>query len=194
MIARLLGVIGIVLAGVVLPATPAFACSCVGLDRVLADEPDTAFVGVLRRQRGDNSKVINRLRVERVFDGEVHRTQDVVSPRGGEGSCGVEWPEGSRVLVLGHVDEESRIATNLCTSVVEGDEHYDAVLAELGEGRPPLAGADVVERDGVSLRDLVWFRIAVAVIGLAGVGVLFWRFVRSRRAGGPPHRPPHPSA
>lgn len=179
MTARLLAALALVVVGLVLPASPATACSCVGLETVLEQEPEVAFVGVLRRQKADDSKVINRFAVKSVHAGEVHAVQDVVSPV--DSSCGVDWSDGAKVLVLGRLDDEQRIATDLCTSAVEGAEGYDDALAALGEGTEPLAGSDVVERDGFFRRDHLWIRLVVGVVGLAGMAVLAARWLRSRR-------------
>lgn len=181
MTGRLLAALGLALAWLVLvPPGPAAACTCVGLEKVMQDEQDVAFVGVLKRQVSDDSKVISRVRVEEVFAGNVHRTQDVISPRAS--TCGVEWSDGERVLVLGDRDQESRIVTGLCSSAVEGDEEYDAALARLGEGAEPLAGSDLVERDGWFVGDYAWIKLVVGLIGLAALGVIAARWLRARRA------------
>lgn len=180
MTGRLLAALALALAWLVLvPSGPAAACTCVGLEKVMEDEQDVAFVGVLKRQVSDDSKVISRVRVEEVFAGDVHRIQDVIS---GRDTCGVEWSDGERVLVLGDRDEESRIVTGLCSSAVEGDEQYDAALARLGEGTEPMAGSDLVERDGWFVRDYAWIKLVVGLIGLAALGVIAARWQRTRRA------------
>lgn len=180
LVARLLAALAIAGICLVLPASPAAACSCVGIDRVLRDDPEVAFVGVLKRQKADDSKTINRFAVEEVFRGAVHRTQDVVSPV--RDTCGVEWTFGDRALVLGSRDDAGRIATNLCSYVVEGAEEYDAAVATLGEGTEPLVGSEVVERDGLFRRDHLWVRLVVGVVGLVVLGVMAARWLRGRRA------------
>lgn len=183
MIARLVGVLGLVLAGLVLlPFAPASACGCV------TDQPgevtantEFAFVGVLRSRRADNDDVANRFTVATVTRGEVHRTQDVVTPNADQAGCGVEWATGAEMVVLGYVDEEGRLASNLCSgSAAPTDPSYDAVVAELGTGSAPLPGRSVVELSVWSREDVRWFTLAVGVTGLAAIAVQLTRRWRAR--------------
>jgi hypothetical protein len=179
---RLLAALG-VLVGVLLlvPAGPASACSCVSDQPAeLAEHAGVAFTGVLQEQRADDDDVAHRFRVRTVHAGDVHRTQDVVTPTGGSAACGIEWDTGADMVVLGYVDEEGRVAANLCTgSVARTDPSYDTVLEALGEGAAPSPGRSVVELDRFRREDLRWFSLAIGVIGLTALAVLARRRLRS---------------
>jgi hypothetical protein len=180
--ARLLAVLAVLVGGLLLvPASPAAACSCVSDQPAeLAAQAGVAFTGVLQEQRADDKDVAHRFRVQTVYAGDVHRTQDVVTPQGSEASCGVEWETGADMVVLGYVDEQGRVAANLCTgSAVRTDPAYDTVLETLGEGAAPLPGRSVVELDRFRREDLRWFSLAVGVIGLTALAVLVRRRFRS---------------
>lgn len=183
MTARLLAVLGLLVGGLVLAtAAPANACSCV------TDQPDQlaanaefAFLGVLEEQRADDDEVAHRFAVETVYKGDVHRTQDVVTPHLDEAGCGVEWEPGSQMVVLGYLDDEGRLASNFCSgSGPTTDPSDDAVVAALGTASEPLSGQDLVELD-LSTQDLLrWSTLAVVVIGLAALGVMTRRRWRRR--------------
>lgn len=183
MIGRLLGALALVLvlAGLVLlPAAPASACSCVTdqPEQYLA-QADFAFSGVLRSQRADGHDIAQRFVVEAVSKGEIHRTQDVVTPNLDRAGCGIGWGAGAELVVLGHVDEEGHLASNLCSgSAATTDPSYDAMIAALGTGSEPLPGRSVVELSVSSRKDVRWFTLAVGVIGLAAVAL---QVVRRRR-------------
>ena len=165
-----------------LPVGPAFACGCV------TDQPaqylaqaDFAFAGVLKDMRADDDVVANRFLVDSVQKGEVHRTQDVVTPNESQAGCGVEWEPGAEMVVLGYVDEEGRLASNLCTgSATPTHPSHDAVVDALGTGSEPLPGRSVVELSVWSRDDVRWFTLAVGVIGLAAIAVQLTRRWRAR--------------
>ena len=174
MIGRLFGALALVLVGLVLlPAAPASACSCVTdrPEQYLA-QADFAFSGVLRSQRSDDDNIAQRFVVEAVSKGEVHRTQDVVTPNLDRAGCGIGWEAGAELVVLGYVDEEGRLASNLCSgSAASTDPSYDAMVAALGTGSEPLAGRSAVELSVWSREDVRWFTLAVGVIGLAAIAL-----------------------
>lgn len=183
LVSRLGATLVVLVGGLLLvPASPAAACSCVrDQPAELAVQADVAFTGVLQEQRADDEDVAHRFRVQTVHAGDVHRIQDVVTPRGGEASCGIEWETGADMVVLGYVDEEGRVAANLCTgSAARTDPSYDTVLGALGEGAAPLPGRSVVELDRFRREDLRWFSLAIGVIGLTALAVLARRRLRSR--------------
>jgi len=103
----------------------------------------------------------------------------------GDAGCGVDWEPGTSMVVLGYVDEESRVAANLCTgSTVSTDPAYDEITSALGTASEPLSGQDLVELNR-STKDLLRrFTLAVGVIALAALGVLArrrWRPSAGRR-------------
>ena len=173
MVGRRVAVLALLVSGLVLgSATPAAACSCVtDQAQELVDSAAVAFVGVLRSQRVGDDDVVHRFTVTTVYRGEVHRTQDVVTPTGGDAACGVEWKPGVRMVVLGYVDEASRVASNVCTgSTMLGASADGPVVARLGTGSEPLAGEGLVEL-GISGGDAVrWLSVALGAIVLTGVG------------------------
>lgn len=185
MVGRWVAVLALLVSGLVLgSATPAAACGCV-TDQIdqLVDSAAVAFVGVLTSQRVGDDDVAHRFTVSTVYRGEVHRTQDVVTPTGGSAACGVEWKPGVQMVMLGYVDEASRIASNVCTgSTTLGASADGPVVARLGTGSEPLAGEGLVEL-GISGGGAVrWPSLAVGAIGLTGVG---WIALRRRRTPDP---------
>lgn len=182
MTARLLAAWAVVLTCLAL-STPPAAASCAGdIGAVLEGDPPVVFVGVVERRISDDGRTIGRFRVSRVHNGEVHRMQDVLVPADEVTSAGVDWSEGDRVLVLGRIDEEGQIATNGCMTVTQGSDEYRAALHQLGEGSEPLDGADRVELENVSRRDVRWVRLIVGSVGLAALGVVLVGRLRRRRA------------
>jgi hypothetical protein len=177
---RLLTALGLLVAGLVLGGSGgAAALSCVtDQPAELADNAEVAFVGVLESQRSDDDVVAHRFSVEAVHKGEVHRTQDVVTSR--QGSEAVEWSAGEEMVVLAYVDEEGRIASNVCMgSAASGEPSYDAVVAELGAGAEPVPGTSAVEFDRFRRSDLRWFMLFVGVVGLAALGGMLSRWRRA---------------
>lgn len=155
-------------------AAPAAACSCVSDDPVeLAGRADVAFVGVLSGQRSDDDVVAHLFTVEEVLSGDVRRSQDVVTPNAGEASCGVEWATGATMVVLGHVDDRGRVASDLCSgSVPAGAAAYDATLEALGEPREPRPGRSMVALDATDAQELLWAAAAAGVVGALGMLVV----------------------
>ncbi|MCP3420203.1 hypothetical protein [Nocardioides pinisoli] len=175
MLSRLLAVLALLAGALVLgSAAPAAACSCVSDDPAeLAGRAQIAFVGVLTSQRSDGSVVAHHFEVEDVRAGVVRRNQDVVTPDAGEASCGVRWSAGVRMVVLGYLDDDGRLASNLCSgSVPASAATYDATLQALGEPRDPLPGRSMVALDTTSGQGLLWSAVAVGVVGALGMVVV----------------------
>lgn len=166
-------------------ASPAFACSCVGLDRVLATPEafSAAFVGTVV-DAPDISVVRNsvqlvswKFRVEAVYRGELPAIVEVKAPAWGM-SCGFEGiGAGSRLgVLLRRVDGSWQ--SGLCASgvpekfVVLGPATApSADIAEETSSSPPATGADVDDTSS-SARTLVF---AIAGVGIvAALGVVVW--------------------
>lgn len=180
---RLLAALAVLAGGLVLgTAGPAAACSCVSDDPAdLAHRAEIAFVGVLAGQRADDHVVAHLFTVEDVRSGDVRRNQDVVTPHAGQASCGVEWTTGVRMVVLAHLDEDGRVASDLCSgSVPATAATYDATVQALGEPRDPLPGRSMVALDAAGGQGLLWSAALVGVVG--AVGMLVVRRL-ARRAG-----------
>ena len=183
LLGRLVAALAVVLVGLVLPAAPAAASCARDIVGALEEEDhDVVFVGVDQRRVSDGDRLIVRFRVERVHDGEVRRTQDVVVGQDEESVGDVDWSPGDRVLVLGLVREDGVVTTSDCATAAEGSDGYDEALRLLGEGAAPLPGVDRIEPDGLSRRDLLWVRLVVGVVGFAALGVIALRWLRARRA------------
>ena len=174
-VARLLAVLALLVGATVLaPTPPAAACSCVSDQPAeLAARADVAFVGVLVSRRSDDEVVAHLFAVEDVHAGDVHRSQDVVTPRGGEAACGVEWATGTRMVVLAGVDRDGRLASDLCSgSAPATAAAYDATVQALGAARDPLPGRSMVDLDATSGQELVWSAVAIGVVGALGMVVV----------------------
>ena len=175
LLARLIAALAVLAGGLVLgTAGPAAACSCTSDDPVeLARRAEIAFVGVLAGQRADDHVVAHLFTVEDVRSGDVRRSQDVVTPGGGEAACGVEWATGTRMVVLAHLDEDGRAATDLCSgSLPATAATYDDTVQALGEPRDPLPGRSMVALDTTSGQGLLWSAVLVGVVGALGMLVV----------------------
>jgi hypothetical protein len=172
---RLLAVLAVLAGCLALwPVAPAAACSCVSDDPVeLARRAEAAFVGVLTSQRSDDEVVAHLFTVDDVRTGDVRRSQDVVTPHASGASCGVDWAPGTRMVVLGHLDEHGRIASDLCSgSVPATAATYDATLQALGPPRDPLPGRAMVALDATSGRAVLWSAAAAGLVGALGMVVV----------------------
>jgi hypothetical protein len=155
-------------------ASPAFACSCVGIDRVLAGPLDSfsaAFVGTVvdappAFSGGNSARLVTwTFEVEAVYLGELPATVEVKSEVSGA-SCGFERiSEGSRLGVLLRRDGGSW-KSGLCAS---GAPEKFAVL-----GPAAAPSAVVAEQSSSSSNGRVLFAIAGAGI-VAMLGVVVWR-------------------
>lgn len=136
----------------VIVATPAGACSCIGVtDDEAFDAAEVVLVGELvdyaapKLMGSSADPALWTFEVERVFKGEAAREQVVSSPVSGS-SCGLEIEHSGTFLVFagtepmfdGH-DDQSVLHANLCGGtrpVTDG-----AVPASFGLGAPPI-GSD----------------------------------------------------
>jgi hypothetical protein len=182
LLALLAVALGALLAGQAQVAPPATAsCAYDVAGALQRGGDDVVFIGVDERRVEDGDRLIIRFRVERVHRGEVRRTQDVLMGEDEDSANGVDWSPGDRVLVLGQLTEDGAISTNYCVTAAAGSAEYDAAVAQLGEGAEPVPGVDPIAPDGLSRRDLLWVRLAVGVVGLAALGLVAARWLRSRR-------------
>lgn len=148
---------------VVRSATPAYACSCVGIERQLADPNssiDAAFVGTVvdapkAFSGGSSARLVTwTFRVEEVYAGELPATVKVKSPVSGA-SCGFEGISvGSRLGVLLR-RESGDWHGGLCSS---GSPQQIAVI-----GAPSAPSADATSESSSSRT--TWF----AALGAAGI-------------------------
>jgi len=71
------------------------------------------------------------------------------------------------MVVLGHLDERGRVASDLCSgSVPAGAAAYDATVQALGDPRDPLPGRSMVALDATDAQEVLW---AAAREGNAGL-------------------------
>jgi hypothetical protein len=151
-------------------ATSAFACSCVRGDPQHALKNDVVFVGTpIKRTpfggapakqnrwgKAGTGGYITKFVVDRVYKGDVGKTQRIVTSAALAGGCGMVFRGGQTQVVVANrgpehallfresLDElgddvEARIrnlpATNLCTSLNAPD--ADEVASVFGPGRQP---------------------------------------------------------
>jgi len=163
-------------------ASPAYACSCVGIERVLA-QPESiqaAFVGTVIDapepfNGGSSARLVTwTFRVEGVYRGELPATVQVKAAVSGV-SCGFEGIRvGSRIGVLLR-REDGDWHSGLCSS---GAPEKFAVL---GAPLAPMPDAVVDPSSSSSSTRGIWFiGLGAAVVAVVAVGVL----VRRRKVAG----------
>jgi hypothetical protein len=196
------GLLGVVMFGGSLTvfATPAGACSCIGVtDAEAFDAAELVFVGELvhygapQPVQSSADPALWTFEVERVYKGEAARAQVVSSPVSGA-SCGLEIDHSGTFLVFAGTQpmfdehrDESVVHGNLCGGTRPlGD---GAVPASFGSGSPPAGaggpalGAEQAAAsgapprgghpdDGSSPRDLLPVAAAYAVVAL-GIASIF---------------------
>ena len=182
--------VGVVLlsALVVLPvrAERAWACSCGGLtDAEAFDRSGAVFIGELTERREPtvalSSEADVRLvfTVERVFKGEVHATQSVVTAADGS-SCGLEISGPGPHLIFGRTrGATTEIEAGLCdgTRALAAE----SVPEAFGAGSAPIGGSSAIGHD----RSGLWIASAagVVLVGLIAtlIAVSLWVYRRMRR-------------
>ena len=164
----------LIVAGLLIPGSPASACSCAEVDlAVRLPDADGAFVGTFvdRSQISDQLASIT-FDVERVVKGDFG-PRAILRTNAYGASCGLEFLGGPRIGLLLDRASDGVWESSLCQQVPP-----TALLAEAGSDHPPDPEVAAVSA-GWSLGSK----------GLAGVGVvvavsllvLLW-FVRRRRA------------
>lgn len=170
-------------------AERAWACDCFGLTDAEAFERSGAvFVGELAERKepsvsGSSAADVRLVfTVERVFKGDVHATQSVVTSADG-GSCGLEISGPGPHLIFGRPRGTStEIDAGLCDGTrALADE---PVPEAFGAGTAPIAGSSEIGRD----RSGLWIASAagLVLIGLlaAVIAVPLWVYRRMRRPRG----------
>ena len=161
--------------------SPAYACSCVGIERQLADPAsiEAAFVGTVIDapepfNQGSSARLVTwTFRVEDVYRGELPATVQVKAAVSGV-SCGFEGiAVGSRIGVLLRRDDGDW-HSGLCSS---GAPEKFAVL---GAPFAPTADAAVDPSSSSSSRGTWFIGLGAAVVAAVAVGAL----VRRRKSAG----------
>jgi hypothetical protein len=190
--ARCTAVVLLVAAALVLSATPAAACTCARMtDDELFDVVDAVFVGTsveVRDQGGTPSTRRERivLAVERVYKGDVHARQTVVT--WSSASCGLagQLPVGTRALVFAEAPfpglvptVEGELAVSGCgtTRPIAGG----SAPASFGAGYGAVPGASPIGPPGSSRRPWVVAAVAGAALGVVVAAGSRARAARLRR-------------
>jgi hypothetical protein len=201
----LAGLAGVVATLVVLlPATPAAACSCaeVGpVDEATLDDYDAALTGVVTGNEVVGDGLLRRelvVEVDEVFKGSAEATQLVVT-HAQTSACGTDPAVGTEVLFLVHEGPSTAFPGLADAGELEvgacGGHRAASEAAALGAGRPPEGVADDEDagtrtpgtgettdpdpETGTVVAVAIGTLVAVVVVVGAGVVVL-----RRRRAGG----------
>lgn len=131
---------------VLLPASPAAACSCAAptpLTEGGLDEYDTVFTGEITRNEADGDMIRRELEitVDEVFQGDVSATAQVVT-HAQTSACGIEARLATEALFLTNRASDLSIADGFAEPgelvvMACGGERDVAEAAALGPGRPP---------------------------------------------------------
>ena len=194
---RLVALVASLLLGtcvVLVDATEAFACSCVGIstNRALR-EADAVFRGTVIGKdvvgRSDRARTDIRFDVDRVYKGTVYREQIVASSRNSD-ACGLDPEIGSTWVIFaiqGIEGDGDRAVNRLITTLCSGNLPTGVAPPVLRTPRPPLAGASDREERSTNTDRILTRGFAIAGIGalciaalaVIGLGVL-WRPGRSQ--------------
>lgn len=179
--AALLGVtvLAVFVGSLVLTAGPAAARSCAEPNADFADWSDLAFSGVVRDRTSGDDPVV-KVRVDRVFKGEVTRHMDVVSDPPNP-SYAITAEIEDAVVVFARM-EGDEVTSDLCSVVVGPGSQYDRVLRDLGQGAAPSDGYTQADRAGLTYDQWRTWRLVFGVIGLAFMAFFAFRVLRGRLA------------
>lgn len=172
-----------VLGSSALAAAPAAACGCAAPSRVVLADAEVVFSGTVRRETGLSDRRAFTVAVDRVFRGEVHRRQDVVTPDRSS-ACGLAWRVGDRVIAAGAPLGDA-VSAELCGGSMSArldGAGYDRALSTLGQGEAPLAGAGRAERAGLTYDQWRTGRLVLGVLGLCVMALVAFRALRGRLA------------
>ncbi len=180
LLARLVLLVSAMVGALVLTSAPASA-SCAEPSADHLDTSDVVFSGVVSGLRESGGDRITTVRVDRVFKGDVTTRVDVASPAG-EVDAEMTAPEGAPLIVFGQL-EDGEVSSSLCLSVVGPGDHYEPILADLGEGTAPAPGYMKAERSpfGLTHDQFSAGRAIIGAVGLVAVGFLAFRVWRARR-------------
>jgi MYXO-CTERM domain-containing protein len=166
---RLLVVLCLLVGGsAVLPATPAWACSCARLDEAEAfDMADTVFVGVVQSiRRSDTGPLDVRFAVESVRKGAAAGEITVQTSDGGA-SCGYGFATGKRYRVFAHDG-----GTGLCSGNRPQPPRPEPVVGSSPVRAAPDRGLEPVRSDRPGA---VWWSIGVLALVAVGAVVVLRR-------------------
>ena len=157
---RLVGVVLLTGAALIATARPASACSCATrTDTQAFGTAQAVFTAVLvevQTPDGDGHSSADPERfvvdVDRVYKGDVHARQSVVTARGGA-SCGLEISGRGPFLVYAGTQGDGVLTANLCGGTRPLAERQLPAL--LGTGVVPRAGSSITGAAGTSTASMV---------------------------------------
>ena len=128
-------VVAFIATQLILPASPASACSCAYTSKEQqARSADVVFTGRVRSVELTQSVRRARFRVRVVYKGDVDRRVLVVTASQGS-ACGCHFREGERYTVFGYGSRDDRVSTDLCSGTKKGP--IDPAEYGLPPGRSP---------------------------------------------------------
>jgi hypothetical protein len=154
---------------VLLSPAPALACSCIGEVPLCQSfwQADAVFAGeVVAFEKIDPkqffSRRVARVRVERVWRGEVAGVVEVSTGAGG-GDCGYSFRNGQQYVIYAYKGPQGTLSTNICTptkllSRASADLEYFKGVSEpssggriYGTARFETKGSDLVAAKGAAI-------------------------------------------
>lgn len=180
LLSAVLLVVTVLAASLALASGPAAARSCAEPSADFVDGSDLAFSGVVRDRRTSGDDPVVKVRVDRVFKGEVTRHVDVVSDAANP-SYAITAEIDDEVVVFAR-REGDEVASDLCSVVVGPGKPYDRLLRDLGEGAAPSDGYTKADRTGLTYDQWATGRLVLGVLGLAVMAFFAFRAVRGWRA------------
>ena len=180
---RLVGVVLLAGAALVLTARPASACSCATrTDTEAFATAQAVFTATLVEVRTPGGSVYSSadperfvFDVHRVYKGDVHARQSVVTARGGA-SCGLEISGSGPFLVYVDTQRDGLLTANLCggTRLLAERE----LPALFGTGVVPRAGSSTPVATGGSAASMVPPLLVGSAVATAGAVLLALRHRR----------------